>query len=180
MPPLILLIGLPGSGKSTIARTLLQQDLSCRLISTDAIRAQLFGNESIQGSWLKIEQAIIQQFQQTVQQILSQQLAAGIYDATNAVRRQRREALMLARTCGFTQIVGVWVKTPLWLCLHRNQHRDRQVPEAVILQMHRRLMGAIPTVEEGFDLLLPLSPGEPIPQINHLITDRNTWVKSDN
>jgi predicted kinase len=176
MPPLILLIGLPGSGKSTIARALLHQELPCRLISNDAIRAQLFGNESIQGSWLKIEPAIIQQFQQTVQQILSQKLAVGIYDATNAVRRQRREALMLAQTCGFTQIIGVWVKTPLWLCLHRNQQRDRQVPEAVILQMHRRLMGAIPSVEEGFDRIIPLSPGEPIPHLNQLITYRNIWV----
>jgi predicted kinase len=158
MPHLLLLIGLPGSGKSSLTTSLMQQCPKRRIISTDTIRSQLFGDKSIQGSWLKIEQEIARQFQQTVHQIGRGEVSEGIYDATNAVRSQRRDAIALAFTCGFTQITGIWLKTPLWLCLQRNYQRDRQVPESVIFKMHRRLFGAVPSVEEGFDRLIELPP----------------------
>lgn len=159
MSHLILLIGLPGSGKSTIAQALVQQCPDRHIISTDAIRAQLFGDERIQGSWLKIEQEIVHQFQQTIQHIQDGIVSEVIYDATHAVRKHRRAAIVLAQTCGFTHITALWVKTPLWLCLMQNQKRDRQVPEAVILHMHRCLTGASPSLEEGFDRLIQLQPG---------------------
>jgi predicted kinase len=40
-----LLIGLPGSGKSTWAKKLLAECPQMQLISTDAIRGLLFGNK---------------------------------------------------------------------------------------------------------------------------------------
>lgn len=153
-PRLLLLIGLPGSGKSTLVRQLQCQDSSRRIVCPDAIRADLFGDESIQGPWLKIWREIERQFQQTVEQIAAGYVTEGIYDATNAVRRQRRQAIALARAAGFTEIWGIWLKAPLWLCLERNQQRDRQVPPGVLLQMHRRLVGAPPALDDGFDRLI--------------------------
>ncbi|MGI0492233.1 AAA family ATPase [Alkalinema pantanalense CENA528] len=153
-PVLLLLVGLPGSGKSTIAQQLLQQTPCARVISTDGIRAQLFGDASIQGPWLKIWLEIRQQFLQATADIQSGQGAFAIFDATNAVRKQRRAAIVLARKCGFTTVVGLWVELPLQVCLERNQARSRQVPEAVIERMARRLYGAPPQVEDGFDRLL--------------------------
>lgn len=99
------------------------------------------------------------QMHQTLQQILRGEVSEAIYDATNVVRRQRRQAIDQMRGCGFTHITGLWLKTPLWLCLSRNRHRDRQVPEEVILQMHRRLSGAPPSLADGFDRLVILYPG---------------------
>ena len=152
---LIILIGLPGSGKSTVAARLLQANLQRRVISTDAIRSHLFGDEARQGSWLKVWREVGQQFQQAVkQQMLTGQALEAIYDATNAVRRDRRRAIALARICGFTDIIGVWLNTPLDVCLHRNRQRDRQVPDAVILRMHRCLTGAPPSVSDGCDRLI--------------------------
>jgi predicted kinase len=156
--PLLLLTGLPGSGKSSLAQNLICANPNRRLISTDAIRAQLFGDEAVQGSWLGVEQEVERQFRQTVQEILSGQASEGIYDATNAVRKQRREAIALARRCGFTHVTGLWLHTPLWLCLERNRNRDRQVPEDIILQMHRRLVGAPPSLAEPLDCLIEISP----------------------
>lgn len=156
--PLLLLIGLPGSGKSSLARNLIRLDPDRRLISTDAVRSQLFGDEAIQGSWLRVEREVEQQFCQTVQQILSGQVSEGVYDATNAVRKQRREAIALARNCGFTHITGLWLRTPLWLCLERNRQRDRQVPEDIILQMYRCLLSAPPSLEESLDCLIQINP----------------------
>lgn len=151
---LLLLIGLPGSGKSTLAAQL-QHDRR-RVISTDAIRAQLFGHEEVQGPWIKVWREVEHQFRQTVEQIAAGQVIEGVYDATNVVRRQRRQTIALARTCGFMDIWGIWLQTPLSLCLERNQQRDRQVPVPVLLQMHRRLVGAPPAVDEGLDQLIQI------------------------
>lgn len=149
MAKLILLIGLPGSGKSTLAQKLIARSPGrYRLISTDAIRAQLFGDAAIQGEWLLVWRQIQQQFQEAV--AIS---TTAIYDATNAKRCHRRQAIASARQIGFTQITGIWLQTPVEDCLERNHHRDRQVPEAVIWQMHRQLEGAPPTLADGLDLL---------------------------
>ena len=152
--PLILLMGLPGSGKSTLAQALLNSHRDCLLISTDAVRSQLFGNEAIQGSWLKIWLEVRRQFQDAVLQIGLGRASLAIYDATNVVRKQRRQAIDLARKTGFSHITGLWVNTPLSVCLTRNWNRDRKVPEEVILRMNRRLTGAPPSTEEGLDHLI--------------------------
>lgn len=149
MTKLILLIGLPGSGKSTLASKLVAEYPGSHLISTDAIRAQLFGSQEIQGEWLLVWRQVRQQMRQAVEQS-----AMAIYDATNAVRRNRREAIALAREVGFSHLIGVWLDTPLSVCLDRNQRRERTVPEEVILQMHASLLNAPPTQEEGFDYLI--------------------------
>ncbi|UKO96201.1 AAA family ATPase [Nostoc sp. UHCC 0870] len=146
---LILLIGLPGSGKSTLAKQLIAECPLMQLISTDAIRGQLFGSEAIQGSWLLIWREIERQLQQAISTDKT-----VIFDATNAQRRHRREIITLVRDIGFTHITGVWVKTPVWLCLARNKKRDRKVPEEIILRMHRQLRDAPPSQEEGLDELV--------------------------
>jgi predicted kinase len=149
MTKLILLIGLPGSGKSTLAKQLLTECPQMRLISTDVIRGQLFGLETIQGPWLLIWREMERQLQQA---ITANQ--GVILDATHAQRKNRREVITLARDCGFSYIMGVWVKTPVWLCLARNQKRLRQVPEDIILRMHRQIRDAPPSLEEGIDELI--------------------------
>ena len=148
----MLLIGLPGSGKSTFARS-----LNSRVISTDEIRAQLFGAEVTQGDWLKIWLEVRSQFRQAVDAITSNELEFAIYDATNAVRKQRRAAIDLARKSGFTKITGIWINPAIEVCLEQNRMRSRQVPEAVIHRMARRLYAAPPTREEGLDEVILLS-----------------------
>ncbi|NJN85603.1 MAG: AAA family ATPase [Leptolyngbyaceae cyanobacterium SL_7_1] len=163
MPPqLIVLIGLPGSGKSTFARQWQRSRPDRLLISTDAIRAALFGDEAIQGSWDLIWRDVERQFQQAVQQMQAGQVSAAIYDATNAVRRHRRAVLALARATGFAELVGIWLDVPLPVCLSRNQQRDRSVPDAVIQRMHRRLVGAPPSLAEGFDRLIRYTDFSPL------------------
>lgn len=152
MTRLILLIGLPGSGKSSLASLLLAENPSCQLISTDSIRAELFGDESVQGPWLLVWGQIEQQFRQAVEHS-----SAAIYDATNAVRQQRKEAIALARVTGFTNITGIWLDTPLQVCLERNRQRHRIVPDEVILQMHFSLICAPPTQQDGLDCLIRYS-----------------------
>lgn len=157
MVKLILLIGLPASGKSSLAQNLLATQPKFKLISTDAIRKQLFGDEAIQGPWFLIWQELQRQFQQAAIQISRGMLHSAIYDATNAQRKQRRAAIALARAIGFNYITAVWVDTPVWLCLARNRRRRRQVPEEVIFRMHRQLRDAPPSLSEGLDRLIRYS-----------------------
>lgn len=153
MTQLILMIGLPGSGKSYLAQYLITDCPRRQLISTDAIRAKLFGEESIQGPWLLVWREVQHQFQQA-----RIHAPSAIYDATNAARKQRREAIVLAREAGFTHITGLWLETPLKVCLQRNRQRGRQVPEEVILRMHRQLSDAPPALQDGLDQLIRWSP----------------------
>jgi predicted kinase len=154
MTRLILLIGIPGSGKSSLARQLVVQSQEYILVSTDAIRAQLFGNEAIQGPWLLIWRELECQLRQALKAISQQLARVAIYDATNASGRQRQEAIALCRTIGYTHITGLWLDPPIWLCLARNRRRQRQVPEEVILRMHRQLRDTPPTLADGLDRLI--------------------------
>jgi predicted kinase len=151
MSRLILMIGIPGCGKSTLTQKLLVKHPKILLISTDKIRCQLFGDEAIQGSWLQIWQEIKTLFQYAVTQKLT-----AIYDATNAQRRQRKDAIALAREIGFNQIIGIWVNTPLSVCLERNQKRDRQVREEIIMGMYQQLTDAPPSKADGLDRVIIL------------------------
>jgi predicted kinase len=156
MPRLILLIGLPGSGKSTLAQCLIRDRVGQYLISTDAIRAQLFGDEAVQGPWDLVWREIQRQFRDAIEQISQNngQDGTAIYDATNAVRRNRRTAIDLARAVGFSRIIALWLDNSVECCLERNRGRSRRVPDEVIWKMHRRLQAAPPSLSEKVDCLI--------------------------
>jgi predicted kinase len=166
---LLLLIGLPGSGKSTFAKQLLAECPQMSLISTDAIRGQLFGSQALQGPWLLIWREVERQFQQAVSTANT-----AIFDATNAQRCNRRKVIALARELGFTQITAIWVDTPVWLCLARNKRRSRQVPEEIILRMHRQLRDAPPSLEEGLDKLIRLSEKSEYGNCDRTLSENHT------
>jgi len=79
---------------------------------TDAIRSQLFGDEAIQGPWLFMEVAPLQSRCAN----LSAAAREG-FTMPRMPRRHRREVIALARATGFTHITGLWLDTPVWLCL---------------------------------------------------------------
>jgi predicted kinase len=166
---LVLLIGIPGSGKSSLAAQLQQQG-NCLLISTDQIRAKLFGDEAIQGTWRLVWYEVRQQLGAAARQIQTGQSGFAIYDATNTRRRNRREVITLVRMLGFTRIVGIWLDLPLALCLWRNQQRCRQAPEAVIQRMYRQIWSCPPQLHENLDLLLHYGTTTPnLEDLNRLL-----------
>ncbi|HEY9725187.1 MAG TPA: AAA family ATPase [Chroococcales cyanobacterium] len=138
------LVGPPSSGKSTLAQQLIQLNPTARIVSTDAIRALLFGDEGIQGDWSLVEQMVLSQMQEAFD--------AGcpvIYDATNA-RREWRQSILGRVSRSNVQWIAWHLQTPLSLCKAWNAKRQRQVPENAIEEFFQVLRDNPPQVSEGF------------------------------
>ena len=147
-----LLIGPPGSGKSTIAAQWCEQEPDKVWVSSDRVRERLYGDAAIQGTWADIEREVIGDIHTAIE--------AGrsvIYDATN-VRRAWRMGLLqqvngenwLFDEAPAAQWMAWQIETPLTTCLRRNKSRDRQVPHAVVERFHDWMQGEDVRRSEGF------------------------------
>ena len=155
-----LLIGPPASGKTTLARSLAPllsgpDQPPALLLSTDAIRAEVFGDAAVQGPWIDI--------QQRLQQRLIEAVAAGIPVIVDATHARRPWRLALTQALPLPQPVawiGWWLHTPLPTCLEWNRKRQRLVPEPVIQEMAAALADPHfgPCRAEGFAALCSLVP----------------------
>lgn len=135
---LYTMVGLPGSGKSTFAK----DHAECVVVSTDEIRAELFGSEECQENGSKVFAVAFAR--------ISKALAEGndvIFDATNVSRKARKSVFQFD-----AEHIAVYVSTDAEECKRRNAQRERKVPECVIDRMASRLV--VPTVTEGFEKVL--------------------------
>ena len=139
-PDLLLLCGLPGSGKSTIASEL-EQEGDWVVICPDDFRLHMTGDTFNQiaekGVWRAAFAAA------------ATQLSRGrsvIVDACNTTFQQRGKWYHEARE--FNAVLRcIWVHESLAVCRERNSKRESPVPEEVLNRMARNF--AIPTKKLG-------------------------------
>ena len=131
IPKFVMMVGIAGSGKSTTA-TEIAAELNGVIISSDAIRGELYGDEAIQGDYGYVFQLMEERTMDA--------LRAGrsvIYDATNVSAWRRQE--FLAKLPVGIERVCIWINTSLARSLRNNRRRDRHVPEWVIRRQAEQL-----------------------------------------
>lgn len=142
------MVGIPGSGKSTWIHNNLP---GCTIVSTDAIREELFGNAEISGGGRVFELAY--------KRVLDA-LRDGrdvVFDATNLNPGARKRLLDRLRASGMAyRAVAVVLEVSPATALEYQKARARKVPEAVVHMLHRTYVP--PSPEEGFAEVIFVNP----------------------
>ena len=135
-----ILIGYPASGKTTYTKSVNDNDLV--KLSSDDIREELYGDASDQTH----NQEVFDELYSRMYDALSKGRDVLI-DATSICRRERYQALKIAKKFN-ADTKAIIFKTPIAVCIRRNDNRDRKVPDEVFDYMIRKFEN--PSIEEGF------------------------------
>ena len=141
---LIVMCGLPASGKSTYSQWLEESGVFQR-VCPDLIRKAFYGDENVQGDGKRVFDTAYHDIKEYA--CLGENV---VFDATNINAKRRKELVKEMRPY-FDVIICKWFSTPVDICVHRNMERERQVPQEVIKRMWWNFEN--PTLAEGFDLV---------------------------
>ena len=141
LPNLIILVGIPGSGKSTKAKELVSQGYTH--ISADRVRAHLYGNANCQGDSDHVFRVFNDQLNKAL--LASKNV---VVDNTNCKQKYRDRLRYVGNFYNYA--IETWViDTPLDECIRRNGLRSRVVPEHILTNMYKSLHSNFPSSKEG-------------------------------
>ena len=143
-----MMMGLPGSGKSTKAYRL-SCDYVCPVISSDEIRKEITGSEDSQDCNDEVFKIL---HQRVKDELLYNKSRVVIYDACNISYKKRMAFLNQLNKIDCRKVC-YFVHTPFEMCLENNRKRaengGRFVPEYAIERMYKNIY--IPQYYEGWD-----------------------------
>lgn len=137
-PKIIVLIGLPGSGKSTYI-----EKLGETALSSDEIRRLLSDDPANQ----TIHRRVFAVLRDLLKHRIELRRPVTYIDATNLTPYERRAYIKIADLYD-CDVEAIFFDVPIEECQRRNRERHRVVPYEVIAEMAARLIP--PSVEEGF------------------------------
>ena len=135
--------GLSGSGKSTIAAQIANENPNTVIVSSDAIREELTGNYEDQ----EHNEEVFKIFHDRIRKNLENKKNV-IADAINLTMKSRRAIMMKIHGLKVHKVCVIIPKA-FEQCKIDNQNREHPVPDEVLDKQIRRFQ--IPFYEEGFD-----------------------------
>jgi len=129
---LVLLVGVPGAGKTTLSKQLI--DKGYLSLNADSIRQQLWGDSADQ----REPERVFEIFYERLEQSLAEQNDIVI-DNTNINAKHRSPILQRAIKAGY-QDIQLWIlDVPLEVCLEQNRSRERAVPDEIVVNYFNTL-----------------------------------------
>lgn len=138
-----VMIGIAGSGKTTTSK-IIADSIGAEIFSSDAIREEIYGDESIQGNSKEVFDIL---YRRATYEAASNGCPV-ILDATNISRKNRKNIFKAFKNVN-AEFIAVVMDTPFIKCLEQNNMRSRNVPEQIIRTQNIHFQ--FPSVEEGFD-----------------------------
>lgn len=148
MTELYVLIGVAGIGKSTWARNN-AADLKAEIVSTDAIRAELLGNEADQSNQGLIWSTAFKRTERLLREGKN-----VIFDATNLTKKDRKKFFIKYR--GLCDRILAVCFCGYKKAIEQDARRSRHVGHSVIFRQFMKLQK--PSSDEGWDGMLVLPP----------------------
>ena len=150
MKTVVMSIGIPGSGKTTVLRKL-AEDHALAYICPDDIREELTGAMT--------DHSRDREAWDLARARLDAALAAGksvVVDATFTHPRTRAEFVRYVRSLAPERLYVLVFDVPLAVAKERNALRTRVVSDEQLEMRHRLLSETPPSLAEGFDALYTL------------------------
>lgn len=163
MKELVLMMGVPGSGKSTYARNILKYgDI---YVSRDEIRYSMLTDED---DYFAKENEVIKTFIQYIDEALIDTKYQGkVYaDATHLSPKSRAQVLNQLKNKNKVSVI--YLDIPLNVILARNAQREGRalVPENVVRRMYKSII--LPTKAEGIEKLITIDENQEVKEIREL------------
>lgn len=163
MKELVLMMGVPGSGKSTYARnTLKHGDI---YVSRDEIRYSMLTDED---DYFAKENEVIKTFIQYIDEaLIDTQYQGKVYaDATHLSPKSRAQVLNQLKNKNKVSVI--YLDIPLNVILKRNAQREGRalVPENVVRRMYNSII--LPTRVEGIEKLIIIDENQEVKEVREL------------
>jgi tRNA uridine 5-carbamoylmethylation protein Kti12 len=134
---LIILTGLPASGKTTFAKTLEkiieeQREFQVKIVDPDLIRYKLTGNQFRP----ELEQKVRRKSLKEVEKYLKQNYIV-ISDDLNYYTSMRHELKVIAEKLHLQYFI-IHISTPREICLEWNKKRGKPIPDEVIIEISKK------------------------------------------
>lgn len=122
----LMLVGIPGAGKSYYTSKILEEHPEYINMSSDKIRERLYGHYSIQGNPQTVFDTM---HKETIEHLKNDEFV--IFDATNVNRKKRIQFIQMVKPyADYVDCVVVWASIDT--CLYRDSKREVPVSKQVI------------------------------------------------
>ena len=140
MSKIIMMVGCPGSGKSTFAKTMIENNENMIIVSRDEIRYSIVKEDE---PYFAREDDVIAEYYYTIAKNLDEGKTV-IADATQLNPKGRKKVVDNVKFLTkepFT-VETILFNVPIETCIKRNDYRSgrRRVPHSVIRRMHTQMV----------------------------------------